>query len=54
MYVGVDSIRILGKVKSRSKKMRHVQKLVISEKVHIFCPIIMKLGENNHHFHKVS
>ena len=28
-------------------KPRHIQKLAISKKVLIFCPILMKLGEND-------
>ena len=36
------------KVESGSKKIRHIQKLTIYKKIHIFFPILMKLGERNH------
>ena len=36
------------KVKSGSKNGAQVQNLTICKKIHIFCPILMKLGENNH------
>ena len=35
-------------LKSESKKRAHVQKLAISKKSTFFCPLIKKLGENNH------
>ena len=40
------------------KKTGHIQNLVISKKIYNFCPILMKLSENDcpwaNHFHQVS
>ena len=35
-------------VKSEAKKTGHFQKLAINKKIHNFCPILMKLGENDY------
>ena len=34
-------------IRSGSKKGAHIQKLAICIKIHIFCVILMKLGENS-------
>ena len=35
-------------LKSEEHQMRHIQILAIRKKIHILCPILMKLGENHY------